>query len=63
MVWADTVSDLILIVSQCDLYLIVQWFSNTILWICFKSGLMHWDDTMRDLIQIVGQCDLYFMVQ
>ena len=57
MVWADSMSDFILVVGQCYLFhcpVILPHISNSgiTLWIGSISGLMVWADTVSDLILI-----------
>ena len=64
LVQYDIMSDLIILLGQCDLYyMILLNVSNTILWIYILLGILILYDTMGDLIILVGHCDLYFMVQ
>ena len=65
MVKANTLSDLILIVGQYDLYFMVQWFFYVFLLLFYgfiTDGLFLWADTMNDIL-VEGQCNLCFMVQ
>ena len=57
MVWADSMSDFILVVGQCYLFhcpVILPHISNSgiTLWIGSISGLMVWADTVSDHILI-----------
>ena len=66
MKWHDTVFNLNMNVSHCDLYFMVQWFcfiSRRIFDIFTYFQSMKWDDTTFDLNIILSHCDLYFMVQ
>ena len=65
MVWFNPLSDLILIVGQCDRYFMVQSFCLIFLSLSAVHiilGLMGWADPLCDIL-VEGQCDLYFMVQ